>query len=333
MKKKAQAPVLSILGTLTDGGLKTIDDNQINHYPQSNKDEITTTSTEKEDNLNLISKMRSKHIEQLITVSPEACIPWKYADRSEEEMGDLHELADSIKKNGQQEPILVRPATVDQENIKYEIIFGNRRWQACKLVGTSIKAILRHMDDREAAVCQKEENANRENLSDYSRAFSYKRLLDSKIFENATQLASMMNISKQTMADIMSYTRIHPNLLKVIPESYKMPRRSAVRLATLTSKCSEQELINLVSNAKNINISKLPSNKIEELLLNQPKKQINKDSESCITKNSLGENLFTIKKRSSNVISIVLHKVIGKNLSIKEVEAKIKEMFGDVLSE
>ena len=43
---------------------------------------------------------------EVITVNPRECTRWPLADRSGFEFGDLHSLAEDIKKNGQIEPIL-----------------------------------------------------------------------------------------------------------------------------------------------------------------------------------------------------------------------------------
>ena len=59
----------------------------------------------------------------------------------------LAELADSINQNGLLQPILVRE-TGDMMNRRYEIIAGERRFRACKMIGMSeIPAIVTEADD------------------------------------------------------------------------------------------------------------------------------------------------------------------------------------------
>ena len=43
----------------------------------------------------------------------------------------IDELAEDILKNGQINPVLIRP--YEDKNFKYEIIAGSRRWKACLL--------------------------------------------------------------------------------------------------------------------------------------------------------------------------------------------------------
>lgn len=86
----------------------------------------------------------------------------------------LQELAESIREHGVLEPLIVRP--VDDG---YEIVVGERRWRASKLAGlTSVPAIVREMDEREATELALVENLQREDLNPIEEAEAYQRLLD-----------------------------------------------------------------------------------------------------------------------------------------------------------
>ena len=65
------------------------------------------------------------------------------------EIGDLSELADSIKEKGVLEPILVKP---EKETGKYMIIAGERRWRASNLAGLEeVPCIELDLDERSIA--------------------------------------------------------------------------------------------------------------------------------------------------------------------------------------
>lgn len=92
-------------------------------------------------------------------------------DFSEEK---IEELARSIKKDGLLQPILVRPT----EN-GYQIIAGERRWQACKsldLPTIPVKIIM--ADDVEAQQMALVENLQRDNLNAIEEARGYQHLID-----------------------------------------------------------------------------------------------------------------------------------------------------------
>lgn len=84
----------------------------------------------------------------------------------------IRELAESIRENGLQQPIKVRPV-----NGRYEIVFGDRRYLAHKLLERkTIKSFVKEMDDRETAIVRGMENLQRENLTPSEEARHYREL-------------------------------------------------------------------------------------------------------------------------------------------------------------
>jgi len=86
----------------------------------------------------------------------------------------IEELKASIEKDGLLQPILVRP-----RGSGYEIIAGERRWQACKrLSKTTISAKILIVNDIESQQIALVENLQRDNLNPIEEARGYKRLID-----------------------------------------------------------------------------------------------------------------------------------------------------------
>lgn len=71
------------------------------------------------------------------------------------------ELAESIRRHGQQVPVLVRP--VPGQLNRYRIVYGRRRLAAIRLIGggQKVKAIVRSLDDKSAIIAQGQENSLR----------------------------------------------------------------------------------------------------------------------------------------------------------------------------
>lgn len=91
----------------------------------------------------------------------------------------LEDLAASIKANGVIEPIIVRPLPAGAGAAKYEIVAGERRWQAAKIAGLSdIPAIVRQLSDREAVAVALIENIQREELTSAEEGRALKRLIE-----------------------------------------------------------------------------------------------------------------------------------------------------------
>ncbi|KOF17217.1 plasmid partitioning protein ParB [Ensifer adhaerens] len=81
---------------------------------------------------------------------------------------DFLALGDSIRENGQQSPILVRPHPEKQG--RYQTAYGHRRLNAVRSLGIKVKAIVRSLSDDELVLAQGKENAERRNLSFIERA-------------------------------------------------------------------------------------------------------------------------------------------------------------------
>ena len=91
----------------------------------------------------------------------------------------LEELAASIKANGVIQPIIVRPLPVAAAGAaRYEIVAGERRWQAAKIAGlTDIPVIVRELSDRQAVAVALIENIQREGLTPAEEARALQRLI------------------------------------------------------------------------------------------------------------------------------------------------------------
>lgn len=110
----------------------------------------------------------------------------------------LQELADSIKQNGVLQPILVRKV-----GIKYQIVAGERRYQASKLAGLNeIPAVVRDIDDKEVFQLALIENLQRSDLSPMEEAKGYRQLIDS---QGLTQegLANILSKSRSAIANTL----------------------------------------------------------------------------------------------------------------------------------
>jgi ParB family transcriptional regulator, chromosome partitioning protein len=91
----------------------------------------------------------------------------------------LEELAASIKSNGVIQPIVVRPLPAGTSgDARYEIVAGERRWQAAKLAGLAdIPAIVRELSDSQAVAVALIENIQREELTPAEEARALQRLI------------------------------------------------------------------------------------------------------------------------------------------------------------
>lgn len=105
----------------------------------------------------------------------------------------LQELSESIRENGVLQPLLVR-----KKGQKYEIIAGERRYQASKLAGIEkLPVIIKDVDDQKMLEFALIENLQRSDLNPIEEAKGYKQLLKES---GMTQEALSKAVSKSRSA-------------------------------------------------------------------------------------------------------------------------------------
>lgn len=101
--------------------------------------------------------------------------PNSYQPRKKMSEDALNELSSSIAEKGILQPLVV----TQQDDGGYELIAGERRWQAAKLAGLSeVPVILREADAQERLELALIENIQRQNLNPLEEAEAYQQLLD-----------------------------------------------------------------------------------------------------------------------------------------------------------
>jgi len=101
----------------------------------------------------------------------------KYQPRKKFDEVSLEELTNSIRERGIIQPIIVRPSP-DEED-KFEIIAGERRWQAAQFAGLhEVPVVVVNVDNLKSLELAIVENVQRKDLNPIEEAEAYKRLID-----------------------------------------------------------------------------------------------------------------------------------------------------------
>ena len=104
-------------------------------------------------------------------------IPNKYQPRKNFDKISLEDLTNSIKERGIIQPIIVRKS--NNENSKFEIIAGERRWLAAQRAGIhNVPVVIIEADDLKSLEFAIVENVQRHDLNPLEEAQGYKRLID-----------------------------------------------------------------------------------------------------------------------------------------------------------
>ena len=112
---------------------------------------------------------------------------------------ELEELSASIQKDGLLQPILVRPLEGDT----YQIIAGERRWQASKLAGLQQVPIrVKEASDDKALELALIENIQRSDLNPIEEAYGYRRMME-RLNMTQAEVAQAMSKGRSTVANAL----------------------------------------------------------------------------------------------------------------------------------
>jgi ParB family chromosome partitioning protein len=127
----------------------------------------------------------------------------------------LQELAESIRVQGIIQPITVRKISAK----KYQLISGERRYQASKLAGLkTIPAYVRTADDQQMIEMALIENIQRENLNAIEIALSYKRLMEECDLKQE-DLGARVGKNRSTVTNYMRLLKLPPHIQVAIRDS------------------------------------------------------------------------------------------------------------------
>jgi len=142
--------------------------------------------------------------------------PGAYQPRRDMHKETLEELADSIRAQGILSPISVRPVGGGEGPQRYEIIAGERRWRAAQIAGLNdIPAIVRNVDDEQAAAIALIENLQREDLNPIEEAEGLRRLIEE--FDLTHQEAGRaVGKSRAAVSNLIRLLDLAPEVLKLL---------------------------------------------------------------------------------------------------------------------
>lgn len=156
--------------------------------------------------------------------------------RKQFEKETIAELAESIRKHGVLQPVLVR-----EYGDNFELIAGERRWLAAKQAGLSqVPARVVDVIDKTAIEFAFEENLKRQDLSDLEKAQAFRDYID--VFEtSAEELAKQLSMSRSAVSNTIRLLDL-PVPVKNAMQSQKLTAGHARALLALKSEDQQLEL-------------------------------------------------------------------------------------------
>jgi ParB family chromosome partitioning protein len=146
-------------------------------------------------------------------------IPNKYQPRKNFDEINLEDLTNSIKERGIIQPIIVRKSNND--NSKFEIIAGERRWLAAQRAGIhTVPVVITDVDDLKSLEFAIVENVQRHDLNPLEEAQGYKRLIDEFSYDQE-KVSKFIGKSRSYITNSLRILTLPAEVIKLI-ESNKL---------------------------------------------------------------------------------------------------------------
>jgi ParB family chromosome partitioning protein len=175
----------------------------------------------------------------------------RYQPRDDMRADTLAELAESIRKQGVIQPILVRPIAGSGAGAggsgeqRYEIIAGERRWRAAQQAGLlAVPAIIREVPDEAAIAMALIENIQREDLNPLEEARAFERLI-SEFKLTHQQVAEAVGRSRTAVTNLLRLLELAPEVAAMV-EKRELDMGHARALLGLENRRKQVELAALI---------------------------------------------------------------------------------------
>ena len=150
------------------------------------------------------------------TISISSIIRNKYQPRKKFEKESLEELTSSIKERGIIQPIIVRKS--DDLIDKFEIIAGERRWQAAQKAGLhKVPVVVIEADNLKSLEFAIVENVQRKDLNSIEEAEGYKKLIDEFNYDQE-KVSKFIGKSRAHVANSIRLLTLPSEVIKLIEE-------------------------------------------------------------------------------------------------------------------
>ena len=147
-------------------------------------------------------------------ISIDDLVPNRYQPRKIFDENNLEDLTNSIKERGMIQPIIVRKSNDD--NSKYEIIAGERRWLAAQRAGLNeVPVVITKADDLKSLEFAIVENVQRHDLNPLEEAQGYKRLIDEFSYDQE-KVAKFIGKSRSHIANCLRLLTLPNEVIRLI---------------------------------------------------------------------------------------------------------------------
>ena len=160
----------------------------------------------------LIGEQKVEPIKNFLSISD--LVPNRYQPRKIFDENNLEDLTNSIRERGMIQPIIVRKSNND--NSKFEIIAGERRWLAAQRAGLhNVPVVITEADDLKSLEFAIVENVQRHDLNPLEEAQGYKRLIDDFSYDQE-KVSKFIGKSRSHITNSLRLLTLPDEVIKLI---------------------------------------------------------------------------------------------------------------------
>ena len=188
-----------------------------------------------------------KNQSRLMNIAVSEIVPNPFQPRQSFDEQGIEELAGSIRENG-----LIQPISVRKTKSGFELIAGERRLRACKLIGMQkISAIVYDIGDEDSAVWALIENLQRSDLGPFDEAEAIGMLIACWKVPRE-EAAKRLGIAASTLSNKLRILKLEQSVRRIITEN-NLTERHARELLRISGEKERAEAAEFIA-AKNLNV-------------------------------------------------------------------------------
>ena len=225
----------------------------------------------------------------------------KFQPRKIFEEESLNELTSSIKERGIIQPIIVRKSSND--NSKYEIIAGERRWLAAQKAGLhEVPVVVTDVDDLKSLEFAIVENVQRKDLNAIEEAQGYHRLINDFSYDQE-KVAQFIGKSRSHIANFLRLLTLPETVLKLIETKKLTPGHAKILVGLDNSEFVAKKIFE-----KNLSVRQA-ENFVKIFKIKKQSSKKSKDANLQALESSIKEKIglnVLIKNKKNNTGSLLL---------------------------
>lgn len=265
--------------------------------------------------LNSLLPEQIENEKQIVNIKISDIYPNNTQPRKSFDEDKIIALCESIKKHGVLQPIVLKP----DENGKYMIIAGERRYRACKMAKKEeIPAVIKDISTKEVMEIALVENLQRENLNIIEEGIAYKNLIE-KYKSTQEELASLVGKSRPYITNTMRLLNLSKEVIRYIELDKISPGHGKALLRI----SDEKKQIELAQRIIKENLSVRKTEEIVKNMLEEKKKKTKSKEKDIFIKD--------IEERLTNSLGTKVNISSGKKKGKIEIEYYTDDDLNDII--